>query len=343
VKPCDPPLAGSASPQIARRLGLLRRIADAGGRILPTADPLVDRGYHYPGLGGAGEGDLTALARGNYLEARFFDRVSLCPKCSSHHLNVREVCAGCRRAHLSKEGLLHHFRCGYSGLVSEFPPGDDGSRLCPKCARRIHHLGTEYDRLGNAFICRECGLISENPPVEALCLACAKSTPAEDLISVDIFGYVLTSQGMAAIRRGSLLENDDDLVFVADMPVYRGPVILEFLDHEMKRLSSFNSRFSLLLIECAAAAGEADGGSAPSWVTPLRQCLREVDLLGQLADARYIVILPQTKRRAAEALRQQILAALGPTPPLALSAVEIGEAKDLAPVLAGRNPIAAAT
>jgi hypothetical protein len=343
MKQCGPPAGGSASAHEARRLGLLRQIAEAGGRILPTADPLVDRGYQYLGLGDATDGDLTALARRNYLEKRFFDRVSLCPKCASHHLNVREVCAGCRRAHLSKEGLLHHFRCGYSGLVSEFPPGDDSSRVCPKCARRMHHLGTEYDRLGNAFVCRECGLISENPPVEALCLACATRTPAEDLVSVDVFGYVLTSEGMAAIRRGSLLDNDDEFVFVAGAPFYRRPIILEFLDHEMKRLASFNSRFSLLLIDCADAAGEADGGQPPAWVTPLRQYLREVDLLGQLADARYVVILPQTKRRAAEELRRQILAALGPAPPLTVSAIEIGDAKDLAPVLARRSPIDAAT
>jgi hypothetical protein len=339
----EPPVAGSASARDARLLGLLGRIAAGGGRLLPTADPRVDRGYRYPELGDAVDGDLTALARRGYLEERFFDRVSLCPKCASHHLNVREVCAGCRRAHLSKEGLLHHFRCGYSGLVSEFPPGGDGGRLCPKCARRMHHLGTEYDRLGNAFVCRECGLISENPPVEALCLACANRTPAEDLVSVDIFGYVLNSRGMAAIRRGSLFENDDDLVFVAGAPVYRRPIILEFLDHEVKRLAGFNSRFSLLLIDCAGAAGDADDGPAPSWVAPLRQCLREVDLLGQLADARYLVILPQTKRRAAEALRGQVLAALGPAAPPALSVVEIGDAKDLAPVLAGRSPIDAAT
>jgi hypothetical protein len=331
------PPAASAPVGEFRRLGLLRRIADAGGRLLPTADPLVDRGYQYLGLGDAVDGDLTALARRNYLEERFFDRVSLCPKCASHHLNVREVCAGCRRAHLSKEGLLHHFRCGYSGLVSEFPPSDDGSRACPKCARRMHHLGTEYDRLGSAFVCRECGLISENPPVEALCLACTTRTPAEDLVSVDVFGYVLTSQGMAAIRRGSLFDDDEEFVFIAGAPVYRRQVILEFLNHEMKRLAGFNSRFSVLLIDCEAAAGDADG-SPPYWVTPLRQCLHEVDLLGQLADARYIVILPQTKRRTAEALRQQILAALGPAPPLTLSAIEIGEAKDLAAVLARRSP-----
>jgi hypothetical protein len=165
-----------------RRLDLLRRIAAAGGTIRPNAEPEAQRGYEYLALGDADEKDLSYLAQRDYLDERFFDRVSLCPKCTSHHLNVREICPGCRRAHLANEGLLHHFRCGYVGILSEFTTGKDGSRACPKCNHKLHHLGTEYDRLGKTFVCRECGVISENPPVEAVCLACVEpAEPTHDL------------------------------------------------------------------------------------------------------------------------------------------------------------------
>jgi hypothetical protein len=167
---------------------------------------------------------------------------------------VREVCPGCRRSHLANDGLLHHFRCGYVGIPSEFSPAADGTYLCPKCNGRMRHLGTEYDRLGKAFVCRGCGLISENPPVEAVCFSCGARTPAEDLISTLVFSYALTSRGAAAIRRGSLLDGDEELVYVAGAPVYRRKVILEFLDHELKRLQHFNSGFSVLLVACARAS-----------------------------------------------------------------------------------------
>jgi hypothetical protein len=340
--------APTAEPGVVadeRRLDLLRRIADAGGKITPNANPQAEHGYEYHGPCDGSEGDLRFLARRDYLEERFLDRVSVCPKCASHHLNVREICPGCRRAHLANEGLLHHFRCGYVGRLSEFSTVDDGdgSRLCPKCNRKLHHIGTEYDRLGKAFVCRECGVISENPPVEAACLACGAHTPAEDLVSVDVFSYVLTSLGSAAIRRGSLLDSDDELVFIAGAPVYRRWVILEFLDHEMKRLRHFKSGFSVLLAEFAREATN-DGGIAflPSCLTRLRQCLREVDLIGQLADAVYVVILPQTKQRAAEALRQRILAELAPQSPFTLSAVEITDQRDLEQVLAHRSVLGTA-
>jgi hypothetical protein len=318
-----------------RRLNLLRQIALAGGKIAPCGKPNAEHGYAYAALDDDVESDLAILARCNYLEERFFDRVSLCPKCDSHYLNVREICPGCRRAHLTNDGLLHHFRCGYVGIPSEFSPAEDGSYLCPKCNSKMRHLGTEFDRLGKAFVCLGCGLISENPPVEAVCFACSARTPAEDLVSTVVFSYVLTSRGAAAIRRGSLLDGDVEPVSVANAPVYRRTVILEFLDHEMKRLRHFNSAFSVLFANCALSAMDQSGDdSLTQWLTRLRQCLREVDLIGQVADALYVVILPQTKRRMAETLRQRIQAELGPQSPLTLSTVEITEPRHLAQVFA---------
>ena len=254
----------------------------------------------------------------------------------SGHLNVREICPSCRRAHLSAEGLLHHFACGYVGIPSEFSPTDDGSYLCPKCNRKMHHLGTEFDRLGKAFSCRGCGVISENPPVEAVCLTCGARNRAEDLISTLVFSYVLTSRGAAAIRRGSLFDGGEEDIVVVGAPVYRRGVILEFLDNEMRRLQRFKDVFSVLSVKCAPAALGPDGNQAPTeWLSRLREKLRDVDLIGQVGDALYIVILPQTKRREAESLCDRIEVALGRESPLTLSIAEITEPRDLAQALPG--------
>ena len=68
-------------------------------------------------------------------------------------------------------------------------------------------------------------------------------------------------------------------------------------------------------------------------VDRLHNCLRKVDLIGQMADSLYFVILPQTKWREAEALRERIVAELGPQSPIRLSAVEITQPSDLVQVL----------
>lgn len=317
-------------------LDLLRRITEAGGAVAPVAEAMARHGYAYSALGDDAESHLSDLARRNYLEARFFDRVSLCPRCDSHRLNVREVCPSCRSAHLSSEGLLHHFRCGYVGIPSEFPLLSDDSYRCPKCNGKMRHLGVEFDRLGKAFLCRGCGVISENPPVEAICFACGARAPAENLISANVFSYVLTSRGAAAVRRGSLLDDGDEPLSIADAPVYRRAVILEFLAHEVKRLERLNGVFSLLLARRAPESIDHNvGNPLAQWLDRLRQCLREVDLIGQLGDALYVVILPQTRLREAEALRQRIVAQLGPNSPLTLSTAEISEQRHLTQLLSG--------
>jgi RNA polymerase subunit RPABC4/transcription elongation factor Spt4 len=318
-----------------RRLDLLRRIADLGGRISPVADPQAKHGYQYAAPGGDAENDLAVLARKNYLEARFFDRVSLCPKCDGCHLNVREICPSCHSAHLASEGLFHHFRCGYVGIPPEFTPEADGGYRCPKCNHVMHHLGAEYDRLGKAFLCRGCGLVSETPPVEALCLSCGARTPSENLVGMVVFSYVLTSRGAEAVRRDRLLSDDDEPVRVADVAVYRRTVILEFLLHHMKRLLQLNEPFSVMLVKWKPETDERNEESQAQWLTRLKGYLREVDLVGQLADSLHVVVLPLAKRREAEALRRRVEAELGPNSPLALSAAEIRERKDLAAVVAG--------
>jgi len=320
----------------ARRLELLRWIADSGGAISPVAEPNAKHGYEYPAPGGDVANDLAALARQNYLAARFFDRVSLCPKCDGCRLNVREICPACRSAHLASEGLFHHFRCGYVGIPPEFAPDADGGYRCPKCNRSMHHLGTEYDRLGKAYVCRGCGLVSETPPVEAICLACGARSAAENLVSTVAFSYLITSRGAEAVRRGRLLGDDDEPARVADEGVYRRTVILEFLLHQMRRLLSLNEPFSVMLVKQEPSETDPNrSNQAGKHLRRLKGCLRDVDLIGQLADTLYIAVLPRARRRDAEAARRRVETELGPCSPFVLSVSEIRERKDFAAVLAG--------
>jgi hypothetical protein len=335
------PGEGAETASDARLLRVLQLVAQAGGAISPTADPHAEHGYSYAAISEDAGRDLDRLARRNYLERRFFDRVSLCPGCGAHHLNVREICPSCRRAHLATEGLLHHFRCGYVGIPAEFTPTRDDGYVCPKCNGRMHHLGTQYDRLGKAFRCRICAVISENPPVEAVCLACGTRSPGENLVSTEVYSYVMTSRGAAAIRRVSLIDDGDEIAADADMPVHSRPVTLQFIEYFRNCLQEFASSFSILIVECRTVpAGQQESEALAHGLTRLRGSVREVDLVGQLAEARFIVLLPQTRRRAAEALAEKIRTALGPASPLQFTAVEITAAPQLTQIVAGRNVLA---
>src|SRR5271166_1138928 len=325
---------GEVSAVARRRLDLLRQISDAGGTLSPLAEPNGKYGYRYPVAGDNVEDDLGSLLERNYLEARFCDRVSLCPRCGSHHLNVREVCPSCRSAYLTSEGLFHHFRCGYVGIPSEFIRLGDRGYRCPKCNGTMRHLGTEYDRLGRAFVCRGCGVISENPPVEAVCLSCRTRVAADKMVSTVVFGYVLSSRGAAAVRAGSFFNEAEELPTLEGAPIYKRPIILQFLEQEVKRRERLNSKFAVLLARFIQDG--TDQGAAPSateWLGRLRDCLRDVDLVGQLTAALYIVILPDAGPRDAESMRRGIAAKLGPQSPLDLSTPDIANQRDLAELL----------
>ena len=335
ANPPNGPLSDESSAEV-RRFELLRKIAAAGGGFAPVPRPDAPYGFSYSALGDDVLRDLSILARRDYLEQRFFERVSLCPKCDSHHLNVREICPGCRRANLTADGLLHHFRCGYVGIPSEYTLAEDRSYICPKCNGKLRHSGTEYDRLGKAFVCRGCGVISENPPVEALCYSCGARTPADDLVSAIVHQFLITSRGAAAIRRGSLVDDGDEEISVADAPVYRRSVTLEFLNQEMKRSQLFKNVFSVLLLQFAPATAERPASrELADWVAKVRSCLREVDLIGQLADELYVVVLPQMKRGPADSVRQRIERELGPNSPWKASVMEIAGPRQLAQAIAG--------
>jgi hypothetical protein len=317
-----------------RRMHLLRQVAELGGAISPIADPAAKHGYRFDAGSADVERDLADLAKLNYLETRFFDRVRLCPRCDSHHLNVRETCPTCHSAYLTSEGLFHHFRCGYVGIPPEFLPDAKGGFRCPKCNKSMHHLGTEYDRLGKAFVCRACAVVSENPPVEAVCLACGARMPSDDSVSVNVFSYLLTSRGVEGVRSARLLDDDERPVLAADARVFRREMILEFVRHQMQRQQRLEEPFSLLLATWRRGDGPA-AAERGAWLDRVKSCLRSVDLVGQLSDCLYVVALPRAKGREAETLRRRIERDLGPGSPFSLSAVEIKGQKDLAVALAG--------
>ena len=73
----------------------------------------------------------------------------------------------------------------------------------------------------------------------------------------------------------------------------------------------------------------------------MRECLRDVDLIGQLTDTLFVAILPQTKLGEAEELSQRILSGLGPQPSLTLTTIEVTESSQIAQILArGKIPSA---
>lgn len=145
---------------------------------------------------------LEELAIAGLLERQHFDRLHLCGNCQSSRMHVREECNVCRSSHLQPASLIHHYRCGYQAIESEFSQRDH--LQCPKCLKELRHYGVDYDKPAMVQRCLACSHLSEEPAIGFQCNDCGEHTDAEKLETLDWFHYQLTPDGVAAFQAGVL-------------------------------------------------------------------------------------------------------------------------------------------
>jgi hypothetical protein len=197
------------TPHLLRVLALVPE----DSRLEPVWECAARTGFVYRGVGSELRDaslvyDLEELADGGYLERIFSERISLCPSCESHALNVHDGCVSCASSNLEPFKALFHFRCGYVGPAISFKPERNGLR-CPKCSRLLRDLGTDYDSPGEYFRCRACAAMFQTPGVGARCLSCGARFAGAGLEQVqhrDVFAYRLTAAGKAALGDDRVVE-----------------------------------------------------------------------------------------------------------------------------------------
>ncbi len=296
-------------PDDERRFGMLKRIAGDGGKLTPKWAPADHIGYVYwPGLDRATrelfDSDLSYLADRDYLRREHHDRITRCPACRSHNLNIREVCVSCGSTNLASQPMLHHYRCGYVGAVGTFGTEGD-ARVCPKCDGILRHIGTDHEVVGEQFGCRRCFASFEDPNVEGHCMSCGERTLAEKLVFDDVFEFEMTNLGHAAVRSGRLFDREDEQMTEPDLPLYRRQVAMSLLREEVRRQARYKIPFSALVIRTRAAGGSAEGERAV--VKRIRDKLRDVDHLGRYNDDVVLVMLPATPEAGARVVLDRML------------------------------------
>ncbi len=152
---------------------------------------------------------LETLANRGFLERIFVERLTTCPTCESHAINVHEACVTCGSSNLKRIVTYFHFRCGFVGPEGAFAK-DPGGLRCPKCKGLLVDLGTDHDSPGVMFECAKCAAMFQNPEIGVRCLSCGAAFTAgavDELHHRDVFSYRLTSRGDAALARGAI-ENE---------------------------------------------------------------------------------------------------------------------------------------
>lgn len=279
----------------SKRFMTLQEVERSGGQVLPQWRIEQSRGYtHFPQfdseIAEQMTADLDSLVDTDYLDKAFFDRLTICPSCGSHHVNVREACSSCKSAHITPLSLLHHFRCGYVAPIDEFPKEGKG-RTCPKCHGHLEDLGTDHDMAGENFVCHSCHASFQVPETEGLCMACQTRTPGEQLLHQDIFSYRLNSLGMAALKNGRLFERDEEQLLEGDgKPIYRRHVFMFLLEDEKRRAKRYGTPFGLILLRLDASSDE----EMEKLVFHMAENLRASDKIGRYNTDHLMVLLPET-------------------------------------------------
>jgi CheY-like chemotaxis protein len=147
--------------------------------------------------------EAEKLLKNGFLRREFFDRFHFCYRCGSARMHVREECPECRSPELREEQYLHHFRCAYQGIESDFRRGD--KLICPKCRQELSHFSVDYDKPGAVMVCGRCSHTSSDPVIGFVCLDCAAHVDSDAAASRDSFSYALTEEGTAFLQMGRAL------------------------------------------------------------------------------------------------------------------------------------------
>ena len=144
--------------------------------------------------------DLRVL--GQIEQGGLVDRLRICPKCSSPHLNFIDVCPDCGSIDITSKELVHCFTCGRVGLMEKFLR--ENSMTCPYCKTRLRHLGSDYDHPMENFVCNDCSNTCTEPEVVVICHSCGNRSPVDDLGVTTYFKYRLTEKGRISARVGEM-------------------------------------------------------------------------------------------------------------------------------------------
>lgn len=182
---------------IARKLYKLTPLLSNGassGYATPFVEVLERVGYIDITLRRIFQAKLIDL--GYIRRTRFLNKIHLCPKCQHSHILFVETCPNCKNANIQSQSVIHHFRCANVSPESTYMV--NGMLKCPKCNKILRHIGVDYDRPTDIYICNDCNHHFTTPSMKALCTKCKDSFNTAQLLPYDIFEFELTSKGIHA-------------------------------------------------------------------------------------------------------------------------------------------------
>jgi len=186
---------------------ILRLIVSREFEFVPETSPQKLLGYTYPLLDLVERQDdnslfkvLDLLESQSLISGRFITKAHFCCHCECAFLNFKEVCPQCNSDHLNSDELIHHFKCSHVAEASEYE--QEGEMVCPKCDRKLKHIGVDYDKPSIVHHCNECNNRFQEATILTQCFNCGRNTEPENQIVRSIKAYKSTAIGSNAAIYG---------------------------------------------------------------------------------------------------------------------------------------------
>ena len=132
---------------------------------------------------------------------RYLIKEHLCPKCNHSHLLYTECCPKCGSSNLKIQNIIHHFACANVSPETSYNVG--GMLVCPKCHRKLRHIGVDYDRPAVVYSCQDCENSFTSPVTKTTCCYCESTYPVSALVPRDVVDYEITEEGIRVLTTGS--------------------------------------------------------------------------------------------------------------------------------------------
>jgi len=142
--------------------------------------------------------ECGALRKSHYLI-----KEHLCPKCNHSHLLYTECCPNCGSSNLKIQNIIHHFSCANVAPESAYNVG--GMLICPKCHKKLRHIGVDYDRPAVIYSCNDCESSFTTPLTKATCCYCQSTYPVNALVPRDVVDYEITEEGIRMLTKTGLM------------------------------------------------------------------------------------------------------------------------------------------
>ena len=312
-KPQTIPSAATETTSDEFRIRLLRWAGDEGCSALrPEPCPDAPLGHahhrlerHFDLRPGEAIRVLEDLADFGTLARKLSNRVYVCPNCRRWTINFRETCPNCSGLDVDVEGMIHHFACAYVGLDSEYRQGAD--LQCPKCKKRLNHIGLDYERPRQTYVCHTCEQVFEEPIVTAQCLDCRWDGTSHDVLPWPIYEYELTSRGQEAVERGELRGLKlREMIRTARYELASREFFELEMEREMFRLDRYDRPLSVLMCRFEADGAlyalfrETDQASLQAFTRLIAHEVRSLDVAAQIDSATIAILLPETNDSQAE-------------------------------------------